>query len=378
MHPMKTKDVLRIASFVIFTVVLILGVRYLDQSRNDRPQQPTLPLPYPTEQVYFDNQDAEITLAGTLSLPAKTGKFPAVILISGSGPQDRNEEIFRHKPFFVLADHLTRNGIAVLRYDDRGVKQSSGNFHESTSYDFSTDVESAIAYLKSRPEIDTEKIGLVGHSEGGLIAPMVASRSKDVAFIVLLAGPGINLKSLLVLQAEKIGRNANISETDLQKAKAIHVRFLESLKPNIDIQDLKPELTVYAKDMYRYIPKEILPPHMNEENYIASIHAAFTSPWYKYILNYDPVQTLEQVHCPVLAINGELDLQVPPSENLKGIADALERGGNTAVTIREIPKLNHLFQECETGSLAEYEKINQTFSPTALNEITGWILEQVK
>lgn len=374
---MKTKQILLIAAGGALMILLIVGVRFLDKS-NNRPQEPAYPYPYHTEQIYFNNPDANIKLAGTLSLPAKKGKFPAVILISGSGPQDRNETIFDHKPFLVIADHLTKNGIAVLRYDDRGFGKSTGNFGTATTYDFSTDVESAIEYLKSRPEINAEHIGLIGHSEGGLIAPMVAARSKDVDFIVLLAAPGINPNSLLILQAEYIGRNAKIPETELQKAKVTHTHFFETLRKKEDIETLKPELTGYAKDMYRYIPKEILPPNMTEEDYIASILAQFTSPWYRYILNYDPIKALEQVRCPVLALNGELDLQVPPTENLKGIAEALKRGGNTAVTIREYPKLNHLFQESTTGSLAEYEKIKQTFSPKALDDITGWVLNQVE
>ena len=195
-----------------------------------RPQEPKNPYSYYTEEVVFENKVANINLAGTLSLPTKEGVFPAVILITGSGAQNRDEELLGHKPFLVIADYLTKNGIAVLRFDDRGTAMSKGDFKTATTLDFSTDVEAALQYLQTRKEIDQKKIGLIGHSEGGIIAPMVAAKSKNVSFIILLAGTGIPGDELLLLQQELIGRASGISEKDLKKSKIINIEVFELVK----------------------------------------------------------------------------------------------------------------------------------------------------
>jgi len=343
-----------------------------------RPQEPTEPYPYYSEDVSFENTKDEIELAGTLTLPEKDGNFPAVILISGSGPQNRDEELMGHKPFLVLADHLTKNGIAVLRFDDRGTAESSGDFKAATSSDFATDVESAVKYLRTRKEINKKRIGLMGHSEGGIIAPMVAAGSKDIDFIVLLAGTGIRGDKLLLLQQELIGRASGASDADMQKAKVINDGAFEIVLKSDNTDSLKSELTTYISQNFKDIPDSEKPSGVSVDDYVELQVNQLTSPWVISFLKYDPAPTLEKVKCPVLAINGEKDLQVPAKINLEAIKNALEKGGNKNVTTKELQNLNHLFQECETGSPAEYAIIEQTFSPIALDEITNWRLEQVK
>ncbi len=343
-----------------------------------RPQDPVEPYPYYSQEVSFTNDKANLKLAGTLTLPHKQGRYPVAVLITGSGPQNRDEELLGHKPFLVISDYLTRNGIAVLRYDDRGTAQSEGDFKTATSQDFASDVEAAISYLKTRTDIDKSKIGLIGHSEGGIIAPMVASGSKDVNFIVLLAGTGIRGDKLLLMQQELIGRASGVSETDLQRAKEINRYAFDLVVNSTDIEKLKADLTDFIKQRIKDLPESEKPKGISEDEYISSQVNQLTSPWMLYFLKYDPARTLQKVKCPVLAINGEKDLQVPAVENLEAIKIALQKGGNKNVTVKELPGLNHLFQECKTGLPAEYSQIEQTFSPVALEKITTWILNQVK
>lgn len=337
-----------------------------------RPQEPTKPYSYYSEDIIFENKKAGITLAGTLTLPKKDGVFPAVILISGSGPQNRNEELLGHKPFLVLSDYLTKNGIAVLRYDDRGVAASKGNFKTATSLDFSTDVEAGIEYLKTRKEINKSKIGLIGHSEGGIIAPMVASKSKDVAFIVLLAGTGIQGDQLLLLQQQLIGKVSGMSDEELQKNKLSNSKIYDIANKSTSTEQLQTNLTNYIKQN----PNTEKPAGMTDEEFLKLQVQQIATPWMHYFIKYNPAPTLEKVKCPVLALNGEKDLQVPPKENLTAIKEALSKGGNKNVTAIELPNLNHLFQECKTGSPQEYATIEQTFSPAALTEILEWIQTQ--
>lgn len=343
-----------------------------------RPQEPTKPYPYYSEDVKFENKKDKIVLAGTLTLPEKDGSFPSVILISGSGPQNRDEELLGHKPFLVLADHLTKNGIAVLRFDDRGTAESTGDFKTATSLDFARDVEFAIKYLQTRKEINKNQIGLIGHSEGGIIAPMVAAESKDIKFIVLLAGTGIRGDQLLLLQQELIGKASGISDADLQKAKVINKGAFDIVLKSSNTDSLRIELTSYIKQAIKDNPESEKPAGISEDDYVKLQVNQLTSPWMKYFIKYNPAPILEKVKCPVLAINGEKDLQVPAKINLDTIKKALEKGGNENVTTKELSNLNHLFQECKTGSPSEYATIEQTFSPIALEETSNWILKQIK
>ena len=343
-----------------------------------RPQEPIKPYSYYAEDVTFQNTKANISLAGTLTLPKKEGNFPVVILISGSGPQNRDEEILDHKPFLVISDYLTKNGIAVLRYDDRGVGKSTGNFKAGTSADFATDVESAIAYLKTRKEINKKKIGLIGHSEGGLIAPMVASNSKDVAFIVMLAGPGIQGNKILLLQKELIEKGMGVSESEINKGLETNTNLFDLIIKATDGQQLKTDLTNKLNELLTNDPTAEIPNAMSKEEFIAVQVDQIATPWMQYFIKYDPAPALEKVKCPVLALNGAKDLQVPPNENISAIATALKKGGNKKVTTKIFPNLNHLFQESDTGIPSEYGIIEQTIAPIVLEEITSWIKLQTK
>ncbi len=357
---------------------LVLTKGKIEKEKVYKPQEPTKPYPYYSEEVKFENTKDKIVLAGTLSFPEKNGKFPAVILISGSGPQNRDEELLGHKPFLVLADHLTKNGIAVLRFDDRGTAESTGDFGNATTFDFATDVEFAIKYLQTRKEINQNEIGLIGHSEGGIIAPIVAAKFKDIKFIVLLAGTGIRGDQLLLLQQELIGKASGISEADLQNAKAISEGAFDIVLKSNNTDSLKIKLTSYIKQALKDNPESEIPAGMSEDDYVNLQVTQSISPWMNCFIKYNPAPILEKVKCPVLAINGEKDLQVPAKVNLNAIKKALEKGGNKNVSTKELSNLNHLFQECETGLPSEYASIEQTFSPIALEEITNWILTQVK
>jgi fermentation-respiration switch protein FrsA (DUF1100 family) len=349
---------------------LNLSKEKLEKEILKRPQEPQKPYSYYTEDVTFENKTDKNVLAGTLSLPSKEGKFPVVILISGSGPQNRDEEILGHKPFLVLADYLTKKGIAVLRFDDRGTAKSTGEYKTATTLDFANDVRAGIAYLQTRKEIDKNKIGLIGHSEGGIIAPIVAQNSKDVKFIILLAGPGLRGDQLMLLQKEMIERQKGISENEIKKGQEI-------FKGAYDIIVASSANDVNLKSKAFNYLKSKLDDSANDTQ-ISALSSQITSPWLVSFLKLDPTIALEKVKCPVLALNGEKDLQVPADVNLEAIKAALTKGGNKNVTTKKLSNLNHLFQESKTGSPDEYATIEQTFSPVALEEISKWILVQVK
>ena len=329
-----------------------------------RPQEPKEPFPYNAEDVTFKNNIDSVVLAGTLTYPKDGNNFPAVVLISGSGGQNRDEELLGHKPFLVIADYLTRNGIAVLRFDDRGIAQSTGDHSIATSQDFAKDVLAAVDYLKSRDEINHSKIGLIGHSEGGLIAPMVANQSNDIAFIILMAGPGISGDSILYLQGALIQRAEGTSEDEIQKSMQLQRKLFLVVKNTEDDELLKQKIEKIFRSEYSKISEEEKNSLGDPEVYMNAQLKTLTSPWFKYFLKYDPFPTLEKVKCPVLAINGENDLQVPPKENLSAIEEALKKGGNTKYEIKMLPGLNHLFQTSNTGAISEYGTIEETISPS--------------
>ena len=343
-----------------------------------RPQEPKKPYPYIEQEVAYENKDAEITLAGTLTLPSGDAPFPAVLLITGSGPQDRNETIYNHRPFLVLADYLTRQGVAVLRADDRGVGKSTGDFSQATSEDFASDVLAGIEYLKTRKEINPKQIGLIGHSEGGLIAPVVAVKSPDVAFIVLMAGIGLTGEEILYLQGALIAKAMEASEEDIAKNRRFNEKIFSVIKEEKDKKIAEERLHQMFMEDWEKISEEEknrIGDIGDPEEYLKAQLQSLLSPWLKFFLTYDPKPTLMKVKCPVLAINGEKDLQVPPRENLTVIEEALKSGGNQDYTIKELPDLNHLFQTAQTGLPSEYAKIEETISPIALKIITDWILE---
>ncbi|MFN2261373.1 MAG: alpha/beta hydrolase family protein [Psychroflexus sp.] len=355
-----------------------LSQKDIEKSDVKRPQEPEEPLPYYTEDINFKNKKAKIKLAGTLSLPQESGKFPAVVLISGSGPQNRNEELLGHKPFLVLSDYLTRNGIAVLRYDDRGVAESEGDFKSATSFDFAQDTEAAVEFLKSHKHIDVKNIGLIGHSEGGLIAPIVAKDNASVAFIVFMAGTGIPGDELLYLQQKLIGKVSGLSEAQIENSIENNKQAYEILSNADNISEAKTKLKDFYQKALQENPDPQKPKNMSDEAYIDMAVSEIATPWFQTFINTNPADILKQVSCPVLAINGEKDLQVPPDENIQAIEKALKDGGNTKLTTKVYPDLNHLFQESETGSPSEYAKIEQTIAPYVLEDISEWILSKVE
>ena len=343
-----------------------------------RPQEPKKPYPYKEEEVTYENKDAGISLAGTLTLPSGDAPFPAVLLITGSGPQDRNETVFGHRPFLVLADYLTRQDIAVLRVDDRGVGESTGDFSRATSEDFASDVLAGVEYLKTCKEIDPTKIGLIGHSEGGIIDPMVAVKSSDVAFIVLMAGTGLTGEEILYLQGALIARAMGISEEDIVKNRQNNEKIFSLIKEVEDEKIIEEKLRQMFMADWEKMSEEEKKAIGDPEVYLKVQLQSLLSPWFKFFLTYDPKPTLSKVKCPVLAINGEKDLQVPSKENLSAIEEALITGGNKNFTVKEFPGLNHLFQNTQTGLPAEYAKIEETISPEVLKIISDWVLEQTR
>lgn len=343
-----------------------------------RSQEPAKPYPYHSENVQFVNKKENISLAGTLSLPKKEGKFPAVILISGSGQQNRDSELLGHKPFLIISDYLTRNGIAVLRYDDRGVGESKGDPTLSTSADFAEDAKAAIEYLRSRKEINTKEIGIIGHSEGGMIAPMIASTDKNIAFIVLLAGPGVAGDVLLVDQNYEVGKLSGMSDAELEDAKVTNQTIYNLLKSEGDVASVKAKLTAYFQSNVDKMPEAERPPVAEIEKALKEEVDGIVTPWLRYFISYNPKENLQKVKCPVLVLNGEEDIQVPAKINTSGITEALKTGGNKKVTMQIFPNLNHLFQRCTTCKVEEYSLLDETFSPEVLKTMGDWIKQQVK
>ncbi len=340
----------------------------------NRPQEPLKPYPYIEEIVSFVNKDANLTLVGTFTHPKVVGKHPVAILISGSGPQDRDETISQHKPFLVLADYLTKQGIAVLRYDDRGFGESTGNHSDATTYDFALDVLSAIDYLKTRNDIDTNKIGLIGHSEGGIIAPLVANKSNDVAFIVSLAGTGISGTELSVIQSKTMRPFPVPDEVAYEKA----IReAIEITKQDKEVSEIKPQLNEHYFTTIAPILKNVGIPETKVDEIIAGLVDMRTTKWVRYFYDYNPADEYKKVGCPVLSLNGSLDTQVEAKINQDGLRDALTEGISQDFKIIELEGLNHLFQTAKTGKMDEYSEIEETFSPKALKIISDWILERI-
>lgn len=328
-----------------------------------RPQDPVPPYPYVEEEVQFSSPEEGFTLAGTLTIPEGEGPFPAVILLSGSGAHDRNEELFGHRPFLVIADHLTRQGFAVLRYDDRGAGISEGDGTRATSHDLSIDGEGALNYLLSRDEIDPQTIGLIGHSEGGLIAPMIADRRDEVSFLVLLAGPGLPGDQVLLSQSQAILKSQNLPETLIETTLETNKRIYQLI-----IEHESEEFLV--EEIYQ-VMREV---GVTDEQ-IAQQLTSIMLPWFQFFIRYDPGDVLSNITVPVLALNGSRDLQIIAEENIPAIARHLQEAGNEQFTVRIYPGLNHLFQPARTGMVEEYGTIATTIDPQVLNDISDWIRE---
>lgn len=336
-----------------------------------KPQEPKPPFPYTSEEVSYTNGD--VKLAGTLTIPEGPGPFPAVVMITGSGAQDRDEALLGHKPFLVISDHLTRNGIAVLRVDDRGVGGSTGGVDTATTADFAQDALAGVRFLKAHAKIAPDRIGLLGHSEGGVVGPLAASQSADVAFVVMLAGTGVPGIEVITLQSERISRASGMPEENVRKEDAIMRQTMEVIRTEKDaaVRDAK----------LRQLTKEAMALQSPEgqaggDEAVDAMVKAVTSNWFRFFLDYDPRIALRKVKVPVLALNGDLDLQVIADQNIPEIEKALKEAGNPDVTIRRLPGLNHLFQPAKTGSPAEYAASDVTFDPSVLDLMTKWIRER--
>lgn len=341
-----------------------------------RAQDPSKPYPYKEEEVSYRNVADNVKLTGTLTLPPGDGKFPVVLLISGSGSQDRDSTIAGHHPFLVLSDYLTRRGIAVLRVDDRGVGGSDLGSLSVTTENFMNDALAGVRFLQSRKDIDPKKIGIIGHSEGGMIAVMAAARSKDIAFIVSLAGMGQTGDEVIQTQTALIQRAAG-TDADLV---ANEVALIKTVNAVVKAAPDEKQIAAGVNDA---IAKQIATMNETQQKaftpFASSVKASiatYTLPWYRYFVTFDPQPDLKKINVPVLALNGELDLQVAYKENLGGIASGLKAGGNKDVTVKSFPKLNHLFQTSQTGLPSEYMKNEETMSPLVLETIGQWITER--
>ena len=342
-----------------------------------RPQHPQPPFPYRVLEVQFPSANPGDVLAGTLTLPTEGDRFPLAILISGSGPQDRDSTLFDHKSFLVLADYLTRRGLAVLRYDERGVAKSAGNHASATTEDFAQDVAAAVRFARTRTDIDPLKIGLIGHSEGGMIAPMVAAQDPQIAWIILMAGPGVNGEQILYSQGQLIVAAEGGDAEAMTTQRKIQERLFAAIKQDSN--------AVWDEDRLESVSGELEQEILSENTELSdderkNLNAAIrqglvqvSSPWFRFFLTYEPAPALTKVQCPVLALNGSHDLQVDPQLNLPQIEAALKEGGNPHFTIRELPRLNHLFQTCETGAISQYPLIEETLAPLLLETIEQWL-----
>lgn len=338
------------------------------------------PLPYLEEEVAF--KSGRILLSGTLTIPKEEKKYPAVILLTGNGPQNRDEEIFGFKIFYRIADYLTRKGFAVLRYDDRGVGGSTGNSMQSTTEDFAGDAQAAVEFLKKQKNIDIRKIGLLGHSEGGMIAPMVASTSNDVAFIVLISAPGVDGGEVLLEQQRLILKSSGVSDNLIQENLDLQRKINAALAGGRDMNDLRGDIQAFAEKDYETLSTEIKNSIRDKNTYINSTVQSqilmFNNPWFRFYIRYNPAPTLKRVKIPVLMIFGELDLQIPAAQNKAKMEEALTSGGNKNFKSVIFPKANHLYQEAKTGSPAEYGELKKDFVPGFLDTIGEWISRTVK
>jgi fermentation-respiration switch protein FrsA (DUF1100 family) len=355
-----------------FSTKLLLSRSEVIVKKANRPQDPKGPFYYLEEEVSIENKLEKFNLAGTLTYPKGEGPFPAVILVSGSGPQDRNEEILEHKPFWVIADYLTSQGFAVLRYDDRGTAESKGNFSSATSVELSQDAESALDFLKENPKINASKICITGHSEGAMIAVMLAVRRKDIHSITLLAGPGIQGGELLLLQQYLINKANGVPEKLNKAMQRFNKKIYDIVLKSKSFAEARPILEKKIRKTLKKTKDSELVGYPSKEALIQESINNICNPWMYYFIKYNPKTDLEKVNCHILALNGSKDLQVPPKENLGAIQHFIPQSDKSQV-IKELPNLNHLFQECETGNPTEYGTIEQTIQPEVLKIMGDWL-----
>jgi len=354
-----------------------------------RPQTPKPPFAYHTEEVSYSNADNSVQFGGTFTRPSlwadkvKEMKYPVALLITGSGQQDRDETLFEHKPFAVIADHLAKQGIATLRVDDREKGKTTGRFMTSTTLDFAKDVEAGIEYLKTRKDIDIRNIGLIGHSEGGMIAPMVASKRKDVKFIVLLAGPGVPIIDLMEQQTIEIALSTGVDTAAMEKFRPLYKNIMRLAinenDPATAAKKITDVFTVWQNKTDSATVKITtgVTDSTSLYQFAASIIKQVQQPWYSYFIRFNPKNYLSNVRCAVLALNGDKDVQVAAAPNLEAIRSIMTQKMVRTFKVQSLPGLNHLFQHCKTCTPQEYAQLEETFSPEALQLISNWIKEVI-
>lgn len=358
----ETQHILGTFSQMGQSLPLVLSLTELQEKA--RPQDPRKPYPYISEDVLFTQSFDDFLLAGTITRPIGEGPFPSVVLVSGSGPQNRDEELMGHRPFLVLADALTRSGIVVLRYDDRGFAESGGDASTATSIDFADDAQSALEYLKTLPYVDTSNIGIIGHSEGAIIGPIVATRNTDVDFLILMAGPGVNGLAVLEDQTAAILRAQQVPEQAITQA----------VETNLAIYNTVLDESMPLEDRKESVLQMLLSFGLSTDQANPQISALF-SPWYMKFLALNPATYLQELDLPVMILNGTKDTQVSAALHVPAIENALSAGGNTHYTTKVYNGLNHLFQPAQTGAPDEYETIEITIDPQVLLDITSWIIK---
>ncbi len=348
----------------------------------EHPQTPKPPFPYKTEDVTYKNDSLQY--GATITIPQGNGPFPAVLLITGSGPQDRDETIFNQKPFAVIADALTRDGFVVLRVDDRGIGSSTGNFATSTTADFVNDVNASFNYLKTRPEVNTKKMGLLGHSEGAMIAPVVASQRSDVNFIVLLAAPGVKTVGLMAEQNAAVFKSTGVAAPVADSFKNVYKQVIVAITNATDTAAARQNALLVINNWYAKTDSTDLRAlgfinPTTKDLYVQSMMSAYSSPWFKYFIQFDPQPYLTKLKkVKVLALNGSKDIQVVSQQNLPAVEAALKQGKTKNYEVKEMPGLNHLFQTCTKCTVQEYGELPETFAPVALQTITDWLNKNVK
>jgi pimeloyl-ACP methyl ester carboxylesterase len=349
-----------------------------------KPQTPKPPFPYKSEDIIYYDASHKIQYGATITIPEGKGPFPAVLLITGSGQQNRDEEVMGHKPFAVIADYLTKKGFVVLRVDDRGMGQTTGDVALATSADFASDALVSLGYLENRPEVNKKKIGLMGHSEGGMIAEMIGAKRKDLSFIVLLAAPGENNIDLMVHQNEAILSASGLPMDYIQPYLGLYRKLASAATKAPSAEAAKIEASKLVEEWTAVTPANIvqattgIKDQESKQKFIDLFTTQTSIPWFKYFLNYDPAPDLNKISARVLAINGDRDIQVVSKYNLPAMEAALKKSGSPAWQVKQLSGLNHLFQHCTRCTVEEYGQLDESFAPEALEIIGNWLKENVQ
>ena len=346
----------------------------------NRMQDPT-DFPYSRTVVNFPGGVEGVVMAGELTVPESGAPKALLVLVSGSGPQDRNCYLgsqINHSPFLVLSDYLTRLGYGVLRYDDRGVGESTGNFANATSADLASDAAAAIRYLRGVPGMEKMAIGIAGHSEGGIIAPMVAAEDDQLDFVILLAGPGMPIDSLMLEQRRQVAKSMGMPEYAIKRDEPALRAGYTFIKENtlLDQDQFVEGLYSVFEEQLVNLPEALRKSIVDPRAFNAQYVKPLSSPWMRYFIAFNPQDYLQKLTIPILAINGTSDVQVPAMDNLNAISKAMAISGNRDATVLPLLGLNHLFQPSETGALSEYGTIKTTFDPAALKVVGDWLEER--